>query len=726
MRMRTAVCLAGLMIPAAVHAQATQETSSPVPAPAAAPAATVSDQSSSPADIVVTAQKREQRLQDVPTPISVLTATQLERSGITNVSDLTRVTPGLEFNKNGAFAQPTIRGIGTRSTSAGDSSSVAMYVDGVYMSAQQGGFTDFNNVERIEVLKGPQGTLFGRNATGGAISVITRKPSETAALDASLAYESYDRVTAKAYVTGGITDNLAADTAVFFDKDRGFVRDMVTGAHLRDMDNWGARSKLLWEPSSALTFTLAGDYSRYRSNQGLGYSGIDGNVAGLRTEPLTAIAGERRGEVALSFLPEIDSQQWGVSLTSNLRLDDVTLTSITAYRSVLGKALADLDATNLPRTRYLLRAPTNTFTQEIYGTTTGSDFFELTGGVFLLSETAKRSPNLTTSLSAAGVTSTSEINVDASTFAVAPYGEATFHLSDVWSVIAGGRYSYERRKLDNSLNGVPEVVDAKASFGNFNYRATLQYKPSNHFMAYATASSGFKSGVFNTTAFDGTAVKPEKVQAYEVGAKSTFAGITIDGDVFYYDYKDIQVTIGLDPRTGQTGLQNAAAAHIKGAELEAQGRLFRGLTANLGVSYVHGRYVDFPLAQVLVPIPGGGNRSITFDASGLPMVRSPDWTLTGGLAYTASLWGGTLDLGSSVYYSSSFSWEPAARVIQKSYALLHANIGWTAPGGRYTVTVYGDNLTNVTYFENTTINTTGDLATYGMPRRFGVRLNVAL
>ena len=692
-------------------------------APPAGAAADTQEQSSSDdsaGEIIVTAAKREQRLQDVPAVIAVTTGAQLEAQGITNLTELTRVTPGLVFNRNGAFAQPTIRGIGTRSTSVGDSSSVATYIDGVYLSDQRGGFSDFNNIERVEVLKGPQGTLFGRNATGGAISIVTRDPTQDFQFDGSLAYGSYNRITAKAYATGGVTDNLAADVSLFFDRDDGFVRDIVTGQRYRDMDNWGARSKLRWDPSDQLALTLSGDYAVYKTNAGYAYTVLNRNVANAAI----AVFGQRRGDVAQSFLSEFEAKQTGANLKAVYTGDALSLTSITAYRRVWGAATADLDAINLNRIRYFLNQPVKTFTQELYINTRGTGMFSLTAGLFALWEQGERTPTRTTSTNAAGVSTVTQTVVNAHTFAFAPYAELTTSLSEKFDIITGLRYSYERRELKNYSNGVPRV-NTSADFRHLDYRATAQYKLNRDFMVYATMSTGFKSGVFNTSDFSGQPVRPEKVKAYQLGLKSNAGPVKISGDLFYYDYRDIQVTLSIDPRTGVAGLQNAARAHIKGAEIAAQTVKFAGFSANLGASYLDAKYVSFPGAQIVVPNVGGGNRNSTMDASGQPVIRSPKLTLNAGLTYETPFAGGELTLSGSIYHSSSFNYEPSGRVKQPAYELIQSSIGWSPDSGRFTVTAYCDNCTNQVYFENLTINTTGDLAVYMPPRRFGVRVNVS-
>ena len=676
-------------------------------------------------EIVVSALKREQRLQEVPSPISVIGGGQLEAAGIDNLVDITRVTTGLVYNKNGAFAQPTIRGIGTRSSGAGDSSNVAVYVDGVYLSAQQGGFTDFNNIDRVEVLKGPQGTLFGRNATGGAISIVTRTPKFDPAIEGTLAYASYSRVTGKLYATAGLSETVAMDVALLFDKDDGFTRDILSNARLRQVNNRGVRSKLRWEASDSTSITVAGDYGRYRSNQGFAYTPLNRNAATLRTEPATAIAGVARDEVALSFVPVVSAKQYGGSLTIEHDDGGIAFTSISSYRKVDAYDELDTDATQLDRTRLQIVAPTETITQEIFAASPDQGLFTWVGGLFFLTETADRDPTRTTVRTAAGVTSQSDTTASSKTLALAPYAEVTLNASEQLKIIGGVRYSYEQKKLRNGRNGIPQV-DATADFRNLDYRATLQYQPDRDLNLYLTRSTGFKSGVFNASAFDGIPVRPEKVRAWELGVKSTLGGVAVNADVFQYDYDDIQINRSVNPLTGQTLLQNAASARIRGAELEIQGQLGGGLRANAGVTYLDGRYRNFPDASVLTPIPGGGNASVSFNANGLPTMRTPEWTIVLGLNYGTDLFGGTLDIGGTAYHSSQFSWEPSNRVRQPAYTLFQAQMSWTAPGDRYSIAIYGENLSNDTYYENVAISSGGDFATYAAPRRVGVRLGFRL
>jgi iron complex outermembrane receptor protein len=285
------------------------------------------------------------------------------------------------------------------------------------------------------------------------------------------------------------------------------------------------------------------------------------------------------------------------------------------------------------------------------------------------------------------------------------------------------RYSYEKKSLENSRNGVP-MVDAKDHWDNLDHRLTLQYFIDPALNVYVTHSTGFKSGAFNSTSFTNPPVRPETVKAWEGGMKMGRRGLTLNGDVFHYDWKDIQIQRSVDPAVGTTLLQNAARGKIYGAEVELHADLGPSWFANFGATYTHGRYESFPAADVLVPRPGGGNISASLDVSGRPTYRTPEWTLNGGLNYEHEAMGGVFEAAGSAYYSSQFSWEPSNRLREKAHTLLNARASWSPADRRWKVSVWGDNLSDEFYFVNANTSTGGDTGTMGPPRRFGVTLSM--
>lgn len=278
-------------------------------------------------DVVVTAQKRSERLQDVPITIEAFNAAALEQSGVTSVNDLGTLVPGLVYTDVVGYGLPYLRGIGTTATGPGFENPVATYVDGVYYASQGGAVLSFNNIAGIEVDKGPQGTLFGRNTTGGAIQITTLKPVQQFGGVADIGYGNYNTVTGRAYVTGGLTSTIAADLAVnYSDQGKGYGVNLANGADVDKSNNIGFRTKILFTPSSATELMLIGDYSR------LELVPVLAPAPGTEPQFLPPVSGNPR-DVYGSPQPFTRTVQWGLSANLTHRMSFATLTSITAYRS---------------------------------------------------------------------------------------------------------------------------------------------------------------------------------------------------------------------------------------------------------------------------------------------------------------------------------------------------------------------------------------------------------
>ena len=285
-------------------------------------------------DIIVTAQRRDQRLADVPISITAIGAQTLTATGVTSTIGLTRLTPGLLAVDQGFNFVAAIRGISSSGNVAGDESNVALYVDGVYVATPTAGLFSLNNIDRIEVLKGPQGTLFGRNATGGAIRVITRQPTQQTTFDASAEYSpSYNGKRLQAYVSGGLTSTIAADLALYYYSDTGFIDNVnptATTGELGRSYSLSLRSKVVWSPTDTLDFTLSGNHSFSRNSVNL-----SSRPEYLAVAPIVGFSELAPYQTSRSFAPNTASTISGVSLTAAWQVaPSLHLNSITAYNNV--------------------------------------------------------------------------------------------------------------------------------------------------------------------------------------------------------------------------------------------------------------------------------------------------------------------------------------------------------------------------------------------------------
>ena len=603
-------------------------------------------------------------------------------------------------------------------TSAGSDANVAMYVDGVYMPSQAGNIFDFNNVQRIEVLKGPQGTLYGRNATGGAINVTTLAPSFDPSARVSIGYGSFDEVRLNAYVTGPITDNIAIGIAGLYTDDNGYSHDVLRNVDMAAVDERAVRGRLLINATNNLSFMLAGDYSDRSDTRAYSLKPFNGNTA-----QAAAIIPADPYEVNLSFTPVFATESYGGSLTGTLDLGGVTATSITAQRQVNASFVTDLDRTQVAAQRASFNTTQNTFTQELNLTSASNGRFTWVAGAFYYKDKAENQ-NLVIN-GAPGIFGriTSE--------AIAGYVDGTFNVTPRLSLIGGLRYSTETRRFE-ARRPTGESIDTEVTYDAWTPRAAIRFALSDATNIYASYSGGFKSGTYNISAFSTIPVRPESVDAYEVGFRSYAHGITVNAAAFYYSYSDIQVQ-ALQPTTGLTALTNAAQAEIKGAEVEFTLPVGDHWTVRGGGAYTDATYTSFPGALVTTPRTAGcganpnrpcGNTQGPADASGNAMVRTPGLTANLSIDHRSRIGGGELQGNVTASYNDGYYWDAGNRLEQPSYVLLNARLSWGPDDSFWRVAVWGRNLLDETYQLYVTDTTQGDSVAYSRPRSIGASLEL--
>lgn len=673
------------------------------------------------ADIVVTAQRREERLVDVPLSVTAIGAETLEAAGVNGSIGLSTLTPGLNFSVQGAYAQPTIRGIGTSITGAGADANVAIYIDGVYQPSQAANVFEFNNIERVEVLKGPQGTLFGRNATGGAITITTLQPSFNSHANLSIGYGSFNEWRASGYATVGLTDTLAADIAVLYSDDDGYTRNVLLNRRSSESTNFAARAKLLWQPTDALSFTLIGNISDNEDNSIYITRPIDGNNQYFRTIPGTAVPADIR-ETNTDTDPRVDAESKSISLIGRYNFASGTLSSISSYTDTNVYLLIDSDVTSNRISSNGTSLPQETFTQELNFASDLGGRFNFIAGLFYYNDTAGRT---STNTAGAGGATTNQFTVEVQTEAAAIYGELTFDITDRLHLLGGVRYSTETRDAFGvQIVGPARTLDVTQDYGAWTPRVALRYDIDDRSRIYGSYSRGFKSGIFNTTALnDPSPVRPETVDAFELGFKHASRNLIFSLAGFHYNYRDIQV--GIQTNVGgisQGVIQNAASAEIYGAEAEVTAVLSENFNLRAGAAWTHGRYVDFTNALITERIAGGGNRQFAGDASGRDTIRTPEFTANLTLNYNVQLAGGNFDASVTGSYNGGFYWDPGNRVRQDEYALLNARISWLDPSERFRVALWGTNLTDTEYYYYASVSGAGDSASFQRPRSVGISL----
>ena len=696
-------------------------------------------------DIVVTARRRNELLQDVPIAVSAISGEQALRTGINNTESLSLMTPSLDVGKQGGFAvTPFLRGVGTDLLAAGSESPVAVYVDDVYFGSPNGTIFELNSIESVQVLKGPQGTLFGRNATGGVIQVQTKNPSFEPALEMMAGYANYDTVSGSLYGTTGLSDTLAVNLAASGSKQNdGFGHSLLTGRDTLRQWNWNVRGKILWQPTDATRFLLSGDYSDLKTDMGMQFSVAPGTISSSGA----TFGGAFNTRADGSDFTKV--RQGGISLRIDHEASFANLVSISAYRSTKLQYLQDLDGGPLPFQTLSLKSPTKTFSQEIQvQSKEDSELKWIIGGYYFHSKgayaPAKLSGLFVTFLLPPGLPPFDTLgwNNSQTLNSLSAFGEATYEILPKTRATLGVRYT--RDAYDYDLQGVflagpglPTVpfpplppFKTKQAFPKLTYRAILDHDFTPDIMGYASYSRGFKSGGYNLSGASSPQVlfqpvEPEILDAYEVGLKTrSFNGaLTLNLAAFYYEYSNLQVSV---VRIAGGFVENAAAAEIKGIDLDFIATPAPGLRIAGGLGILDTEYTSFPNGPTFTPLPGGGNLPGAADLTGNRTVRSPKLTFSIAPSYTFGTSAGEITLAASYYHNSGYFWDSANRLRQPSYDLVNASISWDSLDRRWGVRVWGKNLIDDRYFVYGQTEANKDGIAHAPPRTYGFTLTTRL
>lgn len=714
-------------------------------------AAPDADDSGASSEIIVTAQRRSERLQDVPASITALSADTLNKSGITNTSDLARAVPGVAMTFYGSFLQPAIRGVTSTGANLGENSNVAMYIDGVYQPQQIATLIDLPDVQQVEVLKGPQGALYGQNATGGAILITSKAPKFTTQGTASASYGNYNAVSLRGYVTGPISSTIAASLAGGYQDRDGFRRHVVTNQRDKGLDSKVIRGKLLFEPSSGTKVTLTGHYSDHSDSAMYAGFAINGNSIGYAPD----LSGLGLPDVLVPASPKVTSpkqfstdpdvftriKSYGGNIRGEFDVGAGTIKSTTAYFRNHTDYLSDADFTAVnvgqstagPLTAHYFIQEVNFASRQF-----GAVRF-LVGGFYLNGAEAFENNNFDILVPAIPPSPKTVLFQAASQNAridkeiMAGYAEITFNLTDRLVLSAGGRYTREQQRafadqviLDpavgtETLPYLVEYPNDPVTFTKFTPRVTLRYEVTANSNVYASWGQGFKSGVVNTTDFTVDPVKPETITAYEIGYKGVpVSGVRFNAAAFLYDYKNLQSVVFVPGKAYIT--QNAASARIKGAEFDLSWAVTRDFTLSTSASFLDAKYRDFVGAANYIPT-GTGHIASTIDLSGHRMLRSPKFSGNVAANYGVDTSFGRVGIFGTLFHSSGYGMEPTGRLRQHAYTTIDAELSLepaSISGMRFVL--WGKNLGNKAYLSSALVaGGVADGGSYAEPRTYGVR-----
>jgi len=684
-------------------------------------------------EIVVVAESRSERLQDIPIAITSLSADQLERAGIESTLQLSSLTPGLNFTSATGSAAPFMRGIGSNTVGPGAESSVATYVDGVYYASVSSTVFSMAGVEQVNVLKGPQGTLFGRNATGGVIQIVTRDPDYAPGGTASISYGNYEILTTKAYVTGGLSDTIAMNLAASYrSQGNGYGRNLTTGDDVNETDSLALRTKLLWQPSDGTKVILAGDYSNLDTSEGIAWR--------IPYNSLPAVGGMFTGgkqDVDSNVDPFTRSKQGGVSFRVESELGFANLLSITAFRREVQNLRLDSDYSPVPRMTVDGRKAGNQYSQEIQLIGPSGSRVKWVAGLYGFYLDSAYDPlqtvgNLLAPLTLVAIHSRQKV------WSGAVFGQVTVDdvLPDT-DLTVGGRYTVERRKLAISQSGRIGAFDLgvlagdmdKESWSSPSWRVALDHRLSPGVLAYLSYNRGFKSGMFNALGLPAEAVKPEKLDAFEGGLKVETADrrLLLNAAVFYYTFRNMQVPRYLsDGVVGGVVLTNAGRARMYGLELEGQFAPTPSLRLTAGASLLNARYRQFEGTPFNEPLPQGGHLITYGSAAGNHIMLSPDMTFNASITYALPGKLKNLEISSDYYYNDGWYATPNNQIRQPSFSQVNARLRYKIPQSNFEIAGWIRNLTNevyAQYLSNT--DTFSNLISVSPPRTYGFTLTAS-
>jgi iron complex outermembrane receptor protein len=688
-------------------------------------------------EIVVTARRRAENLQDVPIAVTAYSGQALENAGALDITDISDTTPNVTLETSrgtNSTLSAFIRGVGQQDPVAGFEQGVGIYLDDVYLNRPQAAVLDIYDVERIEVLRGPQGTLYGRNTIGGAVKYVTRRLSDEPELRVRANFGTYKQADGIVTASTPLGDGLVRMGGSLARLTRsGFGDNLTTGQENYNRDVWAGRFSTEINNEDNVFVRLSADYTKDESNARGGHRLIP---SFFTNAPVLDDVFDTRGGLNT---PKQDVEAWGVSLNGEFEINDlVTFRSITAYRKDESSTPIDFDALATPDLDVAGLYNNSQTSQEIQFLFNTGPFNALVGGYFLDAHAATPF-DVRLFSTVPGFSAFTNAVVDTETFAV--FADATYDFTDQISVSVGGRYTWDERQASilrqNYLGGGSSLFGGaaipfgapstdfkgKRDFNKFTPRASVAYKPTDDHTLYASYSKGFKGGGFdprgvgaNAPDLNANGVReqaevaaflsfaPETVDSYELGYKGRlFDRLNVALAAFRADYKDVQIpgSSGCTVNGVQTFcgvVTNAGKARFQGFEAEANARLGEDLMADGDQLSLAGSlgYIDAKFREYITQVAGVGPVDV---ADFRQVQNTPKWTASGTLSYERPIGPGELNLSSTLSYrSKTYQFEiPNPFIDQDGFALLDASIVYRADGDRWSIGLHGKNLLDKEY-----------------------------
>jgi iron complex outermembrane receptor protein len=695
-------------------------------------------------DIVVTAQKRPERLQETPLAVTAFTQRGLDAAVDRTLVEIVKQAPGVSFSSgNTARAEGVrIRGVGTASFSEGVTGSVATVVDGVVLGRQAQGLFELNDIERVEVLRGPQGTLFGASSTAGAINIVTQRPSDTPSGSGDVQYGNRDEVRVRATVSGPLAgDAVKLRLSGYYARRNGEITNVVTGQDLNNRREYGFRAKLEFQPTEKLNLLVSADFLN-----------SDTRCCSLtfRTAPVPAaiapvVASPANRDVALNTTPSAQrNRNWGIAVEANYDVGSAKLTAITAYRDWRFSDGGDVDFTAANIIPFAgTKNQARQFSEELRIASTSDGPFNYIAGLFYFDQTLDANSLFSQRLAplfipgATGaaigtITETAVRTVRQKQYAA--FAQLDYRLTNRLKLIGGVRLTrfdlgldFTRTNTNGLLGtitgapfngllvlGLPTTFSTSNNDSNLSGKVGVQYQATSDVMAYATFTRGYKGPAVRADSGDPIAgpnvavtarIAPETVDAAEAGLRTQFFDrrLTVNFTGFYSRFNNFQANTVNPVNPVQQSLVNAGDVSTRGVELEVAARPTRDLSVGGSLAYVDARYGNILVScSAFRTVPGCTPTGAAFllNLDGQQFQNAPRWTSTVNATYDFALSDrlrgfvrGDLQYRSGVFFS--FSHDPLSE--QPEYTLFNASAGLRTANDRFSLTLYGKNLTDKVY-----------------------------
>ncbi|MBC6403641.1 MAG: TonB-dependent receptor [Hyphomonadaceae bacterium] len=680
--------------------------------------------------VVVTAEKRQDTAQNTAIALTAITGDRLIEDGVSDLSDLSGSAPNLQIGVAGDSLEVGIRGISSNDTTERGEPAAALHLDGIYIARTSALALAFFDLERVEVLRGPQGTLYGRNATAGSINIITKKPENEFGGSAMVEFGNHDHLKFEGAMNLPVTDDWALRAAFVSEQRDGYQDNSTSEASLTgadDLDNAGLRIHSLYEPGDTVSWLLTADYWS------------QGGVGAVRV-PLP-LDGDPFSN-PLNTQPRRDNEFFGLTSQLTVNFNGMELTYLAGYREDNRDTLNDQDTTDTASVEATVISDTKTISHELRLASTSFGVLDWLAGIYYFEEDTGNLSTFTglpNGAAPSGAVNIDFLSPELENRSIAVFGQSTFNATDRLGLTLGLRYTEDEKKrlslntfFDNAAGFelFTQVVDLEQSWDSLDWKIGADYALTPENLLYATVSTGYKAG----GTFDGGTFDPEELISYEIGSKNRFFDnrLQINLSAFLFDFTDFQATsVSVNPQTmaPQAETVNAGEAEVTGLEIETSLLVGENGRFDFSGALLDAEFTDFVVG--VVDVTPSGPAIVQDDRQGLPLTRSPEWSFTASYEHEWELsHGGVITARAQIYAQDDYILTPddaPAQTFQDGFTRSDAFLRYTSADGNWYAQAFVNNIEDdevVNALFDGRILGLGVVGHLSPPRTYGVRMGV--